>query len=330
METAKRFTTPIRQSSSISILESVVLGGLEQWVLIRGENINNPAILFLHGGPGQAQIGWAPYYQSLLERDFVVINWDQRGSGLSYSETMPSEAMSIKQFVQDAYELTNYVLNRLNKQKIYLVGHSWGTVIGTYLVEKFPDLFHAYVGVGQCVDFQRGELLSYQYTLDYAKANNVQDALQELTEIGPPPYKDMFNGLFTQRKWLSVFGGLLIKDKELFSDIDQIMHDRPEYNEEDVERRKAGNQFSVKTMWPEILTVNLLSQVKSVKVPVYFLMGKHDYNTPNELVKEFYESLHAPLKELIIFDDVAHLLPFEDPDSFYKTMCQIAKLRISL
>lgn len=321
----QRSTTSINRQSSISILESVVLGGLEQWVLIRGENINNPAILFLHGGPGQAQIGWAPYYQSLLEKDFIVINWDQRGAGLSYSETIPAESMCIDQFIQDAYELTNYVLNRLNKQKIYLVGHSWGTVIGTNLIKKYPDLFHAYVGVGQCVDFQRGELLSYQYTLDYARANNVQEAIQELTEIGPPPYKDMFNGLFTQRKWLGVFGGLLIKNKELFNDIGQIMQDRPEYNEEDVKRREAGNLFSVKAMWPEILTVNLLSQVKSVEVPVHFLMGKQDYNTPNELVKEYYESLDAPSKELIEFDDVAHLLPFEDPESFYNTICHTFK-----
>jgi len=321
----ERHTVPIKGDSSISVLESVLLDGIEQWVLIRGEDINKPAILFLHGGPGNSQIGWAPHYQSLLEKDFVVVNWDQRGAGLSYSDTIPAESMNIMQFIEDAYEIVKYVLNRLNKQKIYLVGHSWGTVIGTNLIDKYPDLFYAYVGVGQCVDFQRGELLSYQFTLDYAKENNVQEAIHELSEIGPPPYKDMFNGLFTQRKWLNQFNGVVKKDKELFNTIGQILHDRPEYNEEDVERMGKGNSFSVRTMWPEVLTVDLLKQVKSVKVPVYFLMGKHDYNTPNELVREFYASLDAPGKEILEFNDVAHMLPYEDPDTFHKVMCQISK-----
>jgi len=121
----ERHTVPIKGDSSISVLESVLLDGIEQWVLIRGEDINKPAILFLHGGPGNSQIGWAPHYQSLLEKDFVVVNWDQRGAGLSYSDTIPAESMNIMQFIEDAYEIVKYVLNRLNKQKIYLVGHSW-------------------------------------------------------------------------------------------------------------------------------------------------------------------------------------------------------------
>lgn len=323
----ERYTPSISGKSSISVLESVKLGELEQWILIRGEDIDKPVLLFLHGGPGNAQIGWAPHFQAQLEKDFVVVNWDQRGSGLSYQETIPVESMNINQFIEDANELTKYLLDRLNKQKIFLVGHSWGTVIGTSLIEKFPELFYAYIGIGQSVDFQRGELLSYQFTLDHAKANNVQEAILELTEIGPPPYKDMFNGLFTQRKWLNEFGGV-IKEKGFFNKLAQITRNRPEYTEEDEERMNEGNQFSVKAMWPEVLTVNLLEQIKAVKVPVYFLMGKHDYNTPNELVKEFYTSLDAPHKELLEFDDVAHCLLFEDPERFYKVMWRISQKHI--
>ena len=319
-----RYTPSIEGKSSISVLESVNLGGLEQWILIRGADIDKPLILFLHGGPGNAQIGWAAHYQGRLEEDFVVVNWDQRGSGLSYQETIPLETMNIKQFIQDAHELIKYLLQRLNKQKLFLVGHSWGTVLGTNLIEKYPELFYAYVGIGQTVDFQRGELLSYQFTLDHAKTNKVQEAIEELTEIGLPPYKDMFNGLFTQRKWLNEFGGV-IKDKDFFNKLTQIIRNRPEYTEEDEERMNEGNQFSVRAMWPEVLTVNLLEQVKTVKVPVYFLMGKHDYNTPNELVKEFFASLKAPHKEMLQFDNVAHCLLFEDPGAFQRRMYMISQ-----
>ncbi|MGG0719229.1 alpha/beta hydrolase [Robertmurraya massiliosenegalensis] len=167
-----RYTPEINGKSSISVLESVAIGGIEQWVLIRGESINNPIVLFLHGGPGNAQIGWAPKFQSNLERNFIVVNWDQRGSGLSYFEGIPEESMNINQFIQDAYELTIYLLNKFKKNKIFIVGHSWGTIIGMPLIQKHPHLFHAYIGVGQSVDLQRGELLSYEYTLEYAKNNN--------------------------------------------------------------------------------------------------------------------------------------------------------------
>ncbi|WP_216830600.1 alpha/beta hydrolase [Alkalihalobacterium elongatum] len=324
-----RYTPIIEGKSSISVLESLVLGGIEQSVLIRGESINNPIILFLHGGPGNAQIGWAPKFQSYLEKNFVVVNWDQRGSGLSYFEGIPEETMNINQFIQDAYELTMYLLNKFNKNKIFVVGHSWGTIIGMSLIQKYPELFHAYFGVGQGVDFHRGERLSYQFTLEYAKNHQVIEAIQELSEIGAPPYEDMFKGLFTQRKWLNQFGGVVAKDSDFFSKIIKIIQERPEYLEEDIERLQNGNSFSIKSMWAQVLTVNFLLQIKEVNIPVYFFMGEYDYNTPNKLVEEFYTSLVAPYKEKIEFKGLAHCIPFEDPKLFSDTLYQLSQRYIN-
>lgn len=320
-----RSTPPIEGNSSISSLEKVPLNDLEQWVLIRGESVNNPIILFLHGGPGNAQIGWAPKYQTALEINFVIVNWDQRGSGLSYNDQIPEESMNINQFINDTYELTTYLINRFKKRKIFVVGHSWGSIIGMFLIQKFPDLFHAYIGVGQSVDLKRGELISYNFTLDYAIKHNIKEAIEELNQIGPSPYKDMFNGLYTQRKWLNKFGGVVAKDREFFQRAADTIRERPEYKEEDLDRLQKGNSFSMNKMWPEVLTVNLIKQVNEVKVPVYFLLGEFDYNTQNILIEEYYEALIAPSKKMIVFNGLAHNIPFEDLKGFADTMDQIAQ-----
>ena len=318
------YTPLIKGKSSISVLESVTLGDLKQWILIRGEDISSPIVLCLHGGPGNAQIGWAPNFQSKLEKNFIVVNWDQRGAGLSYYDDLNKESMNIKQFIHDAYDLSKYLVKRFNKRKIFIVGHSWGTIIGMSLIQKYPELFHAYIGVGQSVHLQRGESLSYDFTLEQAKTNNIDEAIQELTEIGKPPYKDMIKGLSTQRKWLNYFGGVVANDRDFFSKLGDLIQERPEYNENDLKRLQEGNSFSLKTMWAEVLEVNLLKQIKDVKVPVYFLMGEFDYNTPNQLVKEFYKSLKAPYKEMVYFNGLSHNIPFEDPDLFHHTLYNIS------
>ncbi|WP_179298675.1 alpha/beta fold hydrolase [Evansella halocellulosilytica] len=320
-----RYTPAIEGKSSVSSLEKITLNDLEQWILIRGEDTSNPILLCLHGGPGNAQIGWAPKYQAALEKDFVVVNWDQRGAGLSYDENISEDSMKIANFVDDAYKLTTYLLDRFNQEKITVVGHSWGCIIGMHLVHQYPELFHRYIGVGQSVHLPRGERLSYEFTMDYAKRENVVEAIEELTKIGVPPYKKMMEGLSTQRKWLNKFGGVVAKDPDFFSKLGKTIRERPEYNEEDLNRLQIGNTFSLTTMWSEVLTVNLLEQVNEVDVPVNFLIGEHDYNTPRTLVEEYYDVIKAPFKQKFYIDDVAHNFPFEKPDLFAKTLKSIFK-----
>lgn len=319
----KRFTPTIEGKQSVSSLEKVMLNHVEQWVLIRGENVKNPVILFLHGGPGNAQIGWAPEYQTALEKDFIVVNWDQRGSGLSYNESLSKESMNITNFIDDAHELIRYLISRFKKDKIFVVGHSWGSIIGMSLAQKYPELIYAYVGVGQSVHLQRAELLSYEFTVDFAKRNKIWKATSELEAIGYPPYKSL-NDLFIQRKWLTEFGGVVYKDKDFFKNTVQIIQKRPEYNESDIDKLNKGNTFSMQVMWDEVMTVNLLDQIKRINCPVYLLLGEFDFNTPKLLVRELCRSLKAPIKEMIFFPRVAHNLPFEEPELFYQTMYDIS------
>jgi len=186
--------------------ESLSIGGIPQWISLRSEDIKNPILLFLHGGPGTAQISFSRKSQRRLEDRFLVINWDQRGSGRSYSRSLRKEDMKIERFIADAEELIEQLLKRFGQEKVYLVGQSWGTIVGAYLTAKRPELIRAYIAIGQIVDMERGELISYQFTLDEARRLNNKKAIQQLEKIGTPPYANL-NDAGVQRNWLSEFHG---------------------------------------------------------------------------------------------------------------------------
>jgi len=181
-----RRTPPIPGETSIAALEAIEINGVKQTVLIRGENKSNPLLLLLHCGPGTAQVGFARQYLHEMEQDFVVVNWDQRGSGLSYTPEVTRESMTIEQFIQDTRELVEHLLRRFGQKKLFVVGHSWGSILGTLVTARYPHLFHAYVGVGQVASMDENEALSYRYTLEVAKQRNNAPALRDLQRIGPP------------------------------------------------------------------------------------------------------------------------------------------------
>lgn len=170
----------LASASGISSMEKVRLGGVEQVISIHGADSTKPLLLILHGGPGFSELLLFRSYNRELERDFVVVHWDQRGAGLSYDPAMPASALSISQLTSDAYQLVSLLKQRFGRKKIFLLGHSWGTVLGALLARDYPEDFYAYVGVGQMVNLVEGEKASLAYVLDKAqKAKNPQ-AIREL------------------------------------------------------------------------------------------------------------------------------------------------------
>lgn len=297
----------------IDKIESLTFGGVTQWISLRSDNINNPILLFLHGGPGTAQIFWSRKSQKELESSFLVVNWDQRGAGRSYSRSLRKEDMKIERFVADAEELIEYLLKRFGQNKVFLVGHSWGSIVGVYLVAKRPDLIRAYIGIGQVVDMERGELISYQFTLDEAKRLNNKKAIQQLEKIGPPPYAKLIDG-GVQRDWLSKFHGVTYKGSLwniLFRNI-SLKDTRPF----DIIQFVAGAMFSLSTLEDEQNRVKIIQDVPEMKVPVYFCTGRRDYNVPFELVVEYAGKLKAPQKRIVWFEHSAHVPNFEEPELF--------------
>ncbi|MHB1628616.1 MAG: alpha/beta fold hydrolase [Bacilli bacterium] len=318
----RRSTPSIRSQNGIAILEKAQINGWEQWLLIRGQDTRNPILLFLHGGPGTAQIAWARYYQKRLEKHFVVVNWDQRGAGLSFSERMPTQLMTIDQFVEDVRFLTESLLERFQQNKVFIVGQSWGSIIGMRAVARYPDLFHAYAGVGQVACMMDNEEISYRFVMGTARNSGNLKAIRELESIGQPPYQD-HHALAIQRRWLQRFKGT-IHGTSLARFMLMNLLRTTEYKARDWVAWVKGGSYSLKNLWAEIMTVDFFNEVPELLVPVYFCLGRHDYTVPSELAEKYLQALTAPHKELIWFENSAHAPNVEEPEHFQDVL--IAKL----
>lgn len=314
-------TPAVNTPHGIATLEEVSLGGVGQWILIRGRDVNNPMLLFVHGGPGTPEMLFNHAYGAGLEDHFVVVHWDQRGAGKSMHAGIPAASMTVDQFVSDSHELTLLLKERFGRDKIYLLGHSWGSLLGVLTVSRHPGDYYAYVGVGQVVDMRRNEEISYRFVLDRAREQGDQRAIRRLEKIGPPPY-DGIGELVVQRRYLQSSGGA-VYDPEKFKEIMAAGMHAPEYTALDLVKFAYGGFFSTSNMWDEITGCDLIEQAPRIEVPVYFFEGRHDYNTPWELVEEYYRKLDAPRgKSLIWFGNSAHSPNLEEPELFARMMAE--------
>lgn len=308
-----RQQTEINSPDGIESIEMVTIGGIEQCISIRGWDVENPILLYLHGGPGADGILLARYFDSELEKKFIVARWSQRGAGRSYSPDIPPETMSMDQLISDAAEVAKILIKRFNKDKIYLVGHSWGGALGARVAALKPELFHAFIGVAPLVHGEMNEEASYQFTVDRAKALKNSSAIDELQKIGEPPW-DNLDKLFIQRKWLRNFRGINHQDLPNLWHMSGIS---PDAAKDDGRRYRDGEMFSLKHMWTDFEQVDLFNQANRIDVPVYFFLGRHDFNTPTHLAVKFFDQLEAPRgKQIIWFENCAHVIPFEAPDKY--------------
>jgi proline iminopeptidase len=164
---------------SIASMETITIGGIPQSIWFRGISTSNPALILLHGGPGASESALFRHYNSALEQHFTVVYWEQRGTGRSYHPDIPPESMSISQFVRDLDEVVEQVRHRFNKEKVVLVGHSWGTVPGIIYASRHPEKVSAYVGIAQVADVPEGRSLSYDFALSEAKKRGNAQAMAE-------------------------------------------------------------------------------------------------------------------------------------------------------
>lgn len=310
---ALRSRTPaIRDSNgkelpnSIASLEKINIGGVGQYVLIRGRNRENPVLLFLHGGPGMPTMFLAHEFQSPLENDFVVVQWDRRGAGKSYNEQIRPESMSVGQEVADTRELTNLLRQRFHHDKIYLVGFSYGSYLGMLVVKQNPQLFYAYVGIGQeaCSQAREHEIQD-AWIQEQAVARNDKEALYQLQGQEP----------LDREEWLFKYGAE-IHNETNWHVLLKAGLTAPEYNLLDVLKVKEGLAFSARTMKFNAIKGALMDEIRSVDVPVYFFTGRFDYTDPVPCTVEYFERLRAPKKQIVWFDHSAHFLFLEQPDKF--------------
>ena len=324
-------TKKIRTENGIAEINYLDINGTKQYVLIRGEDRGNPVLLFLHGGPGASATALLRKYNKELEKHFTVVYWDQRNAGKSYKKDFPKDQIKVELYNRDVDFLVSYLKRRFQKEKLFLVGHSWGARLGIYAIGRNPDDFMAYVGVGQELEAYRGELLSYQYTLEKAKERNHKKALEALHESGEPQsgdfttmYKNGFWGLVQQKHWLLKLGGERYGRTNYSDWIRNIWLSR-EYSFSDLIRYGKSSGFSAGNIIydADFNNYNIPEDYKEFKVPVFFISGAYDYNTPWELVKEYHANIKAPMKEFIKFEKSGHSPCFEEPERFNKELIRI-------
>lgn len=311
-------------ASSVATLERVRIGGSDQWVLERSEDVGNPILLYLHGGPGTSQLTSNRRSTRQLEQSFIVVNWDQRGAGKSFAAIADADRMTIDQFVEDTRELTLYLLEKFDQQRLVLVGHSWGSIVGALTVSRYPELYHCYVGIGQVANMAEGEAVSYQWVLDRAREADDRKAIAALEWVGPPPYEGNWQAkVITQRRYLGRFGGEIHGSRSgaFRLVLGSLLFSR-EYTLVDRVNFFRGILGSMRLLWPQLLTVDLFHSVPELTVPVFLMEGRHDYEAPSEIAERYFESLRAPSKELIWFEGSAHMPNSEERDLFNRTIVE--------
>ena len=293
--------------------------GVEQGMFIKSKDVNNPVLLFLHGGPGMPEYWLTQRYPTGLEEDFTVVWWEQRGAGMSYHPDIPPETMTAEQFIADTLEVTKYLRNRFGQEKIYLMAHSWGSYIGIQAAAREPDLYYAYIGVGQISHQIQSEQLAYQYALAFYKENGNTDMVRRLEAARPTmtvplpvAYESMRDeymhgaGIGTTRDMKSVITGIFLPSWQF-----------REYTLTEKINLWRGKFFSRSrsfSLWDKMQITDLTQQVTKLEIPVYFLHGLYDYTCAYPLAKAYFEKLEAPVKGFYTFEQSAHSPMFDEPE----------------
>jgi pimeloyl-ACP methyl ester carboxylesterase len=314
--------------AGISALEEVTLGGVKQWIFIRGRDRDNPILIFLHGGPGVPFLGMPSARVTDIEliKHFTVVHWDQRGAGKSYSPDIPVDSMTFNRLVEDCNELIYHVLDRLDAEKVFVVAHSGGTVIGLRLAHRYPEKIHAYVGVAQIVDDLAHQRISYDFIVGEAEKSGNQKILDSLKAIGPPPFDSLAK--FTNKDgYVSKFGGIYHgKGSFRMWVLGLSFITSPEYSLlEGVDTlNMKGFEFTMNAIYDEYKSVNLTEEIRSIRAPIYFFEGRFDMAIPLGPVEKFYDGLDAEKgKHFIIFEKSGHFPMVEEKERYLESLIDL-------
>ncbi|MBU2661654.1 alpha/beta fold hydrolase [Bacillus cabrialesii] len=304
---------------SIAIMKELSIENTKQMLMINGANTKNPLLLFLHGGPGTPQIGYVRHYQKELEEHFTVVHWDQRGSGLSYSKRISHHSMTISHFVNDAIQVTQWLLDHFSKTKLYLAGHSWGSLLALHVLRQRPGLFYAYYGISQVVNPHLEESAAYQYIREISDRKRASIRSSLIRFIGAPPWKKGIQHFIYRFCVEMGRGGLTHHHHQSLAVLFRMLTGH-EYGIRNMHKFLNGLRFSKKHLTKELYQFNAFASVPSIKVPCFFISGKHDLIVPSEISKQYYQALEAPEKLWFQFENSAHNPHIEEPSLFASTL----------
>ena len=305
---------PASGAKPIRVEERLPVDGAELYLEVRGEDPGAPLLLWLHGGPGGAERPFFRHFNGALEERFVVAYWDQRGAGRSFDPDADPQALTVARHLTDLAAVVDHLRKRFARERVVLVGHSWGAALALLHARDHPEAVAAVVAVAPLVSTRAAARAEFDFVLDEAVHREDDDALAKLREIGAPPYEssaellaverlaDRYGAVFhdpPSRAWLvlrGVLGGLVTPGE--------------------IPRMIRANEVSLAAMHDELQTLDLRESVPSLAVPVVFMLGRHDRHVDARIAAAWYETLRAPSKRLIWFERSAHNVPFEEPERF--------------
>ena len=321
-------TYAVTDPKGIEELKSIKIGGVEQWLHIRGRNRDNPILLYLHGGPGFGMIGIMDAIQRPWEDYFTVVHWDQRQTGKSYySADDENNPLSLEQSIEDTEEVIQYLRDYLEKEKLFVLGHSWGSALGMYMVKRQPDWLYAYIGVGQIVSMMDGERIIYERLLSHAREQKNSELIARLECIAPYPNPvnpgESFreHGTFCRTELSRLSGETLMHNMLWDSSLKMWAFEKaisPHLTLTDISHALLGEKEALfrpsNTFRKEFMAIDLPNDIgSSFEVPVFFFTGAHEWQVARVLSDKWFEQIDAPYKELIHFEQSSHMIVNEEP-----------------
>ncbi|MDR0442021.1 MAG: alpha/beta hydrolase [Treponema sp.] len=313
--------------NSLAEKQFIEIGGIQQGFFLRSENSKNPVILFLHGGPGSPELALLYRYEidERLEKYFTVCYWDQRGAGMSFSNSIDTATMTLEQMIEDTHQITEYLKHRFSQERIYLMGHSWGSFLGIKTIEKHPENYLGYIGIGQVTNQLKSEKLAYDYMLQHAMDINDKPAVRNLKKFN----KDASD--FPTMAYIGTVRSQLMNKYGI-----GIMHDNfsmpglikgilffKGYTLSEKVNCFRGMLFSLTYLWDSVVSDDLFESSNSFQVPVYIIHGKYDYQVSHTLAREYIEIIEAPDKSFFTFEKSAHSPNGEEPEKFVQIVRNI-------
>jgi pimeloyl-ACP methyl ester carboxylesterase len=322
---ARKIMTP----NGVERLEKVRIGGIDQWVSIRGTDRRNPVVLYIHGGPGYVSIPMSWWFSRGWEEYFTIVQWDQRAAGKTHLLTDAATiapTLTREKMIADAEEMAAWARKEFGKDKIFVLGHSWGSFLGLQLAKRHPEWLYAYIGVAQLIDGPENERRGWRFAMDAARHAGNADAIRELEAIAPyanpgqiVPIKD----LYIQRKWVGFYGGVMAYRRDNSAD-SALARLSPDYNDQEIRRIWEGNDFATPYLLPELVALDLTT-IHKLGVPLILFEGRHDRNVNSEVAAAWFDTVDAPEKHLVWFEHSAHIPMTEEPGKFFLSLMRFAR-----
>lgn len=322
---ARRILTP----HGVQRLQTVHIGGIDQWVSVRGRDSRNPILLVIDGGPGYVLMPEAWWISRDWEEYFTVVHWDQRGTGktlLINDREKLAPTMTLARSVADGEEMVQWLRTTFGKQKVFVLGHSAGTYVGLQLALRHPDWVHAYIGVGHMANMPESERRGWKFAMDAARRAGNTEAIRQLQSIAPyfaPGHPSPLKDLYIERKWVGYFGGVMAyrHDNDADSDLTKLS---PDYTREELRHIYDGNEFAERFLLADLIDGDW-SVIHKLGCPLFLFEGRHDYNANAEVAWEWFQTVEAPAKRFVWFEDSGHMPMTEEPGKFLLSLVRYVR-----